>query len=182
MQKTKRKEGDMMNFEEIESMENEEKIKRLRESIENDTSYWKKILLLMSIESEDSELLDLIIENKRKEIDLLKEKYKIKDSIEIEEIKNIIKGRDFFNVIEKIVNGTQDDEYAKASLYVLEILNRIPREYYDAISKKFIIELQKRAQKTEKGVKYNNSNLLKNISQEGIDILALINNKFWEKK
>jgi len=170
-----------MNLEKIETMDNEEKIKKLREVIENDASYWKKIVLLTSIETEDTELLDLIIENKRKEIDLLKAKYKIKDSIEIEEIKNIIKGKDFHNAIEEIVNGTQDDEYAKASFYVLEILNRIPRRYYDLINKNFIIELQKRAKNTKKTLEQNNYDLLENISKEGIEILALINNKFWDK-
>lgn len=170
-----------MNYEEILKLSNEEKIKKLSKLVENDVNYWKKVQLLISIEGEDTEFLDFILDNKRREIELLKEKYCIKNDIKIEQIKEIIKGKNFSNAMEEIINNTQNERYTRACAYVLEILNRIPKEYYKLINTNFIIELQKRTKGVNLEIDFNKIDLEKNIPEEAKEVLALINSKFWNR-
>ena len=61
-----------MEFEKLSKLDMEKKKEILYNLINDDVSYWKKILIVMSMidENEDIELLDLIIDNKVKEIEL----------------------------------------------------------------------------------------------------------------
>ena len=59
-----------MEFEKLSKLTLKQKKEILADLIEYDVSYWKKILILMAMidKDEDTELLDLVIENKIEEI------------------------------------------------------------------------------------------------------------------
>ena len=66
-----------MEFEKLSKLTLKQKKEILADLIEYDVSYWKKILILMAMidKDEDTELLDLVIENKIEEINLANKKY-----------------------------------------------------------------------------------------------------------
>ena len=66
-----------MEFEKLSKLSMERKKEILADLIKNDTSYFKKIMILMAMveENEDTELLDLIVEHRREEIELANKKY-----------------------------------------------------------------------------------------------------------
>ena len=55
-----------MEFEKLSKLAVEQKEEILSDLIQNDVSYWKKVLILASMidQNEDTELLDLVIEHK----------------------------------------------------------------------------------------------------------------------
>jgi len=68
-----------MDLEKLSNLTLEQKKEILADLIKDDVTYWKKIAILMSMtdENEDTELLDLIVEHKREEIDLANKKYQL---------------------------------------------------------------------------------------------------------
>lgn len=61
-----------MNLEQLNQLSQEEKEKMLIDLIKNDITYWQKLLLILNIEDDKYErLLDVIIENKAKEIKIV---------------------------------------------------------------------------------------------------------------
>jgi len=171
-----------MEFEKLAKLDIEKKKEILYDLINDDVSYWKKILILMSMvdENEDVELLDLIIDNKFKEIELANKKYNL--NLKINQTKDKNKIKNYASIMENIVNGSDDLNYSKASREVLEILKFIPKQYYDSINKKFIRRLEDSANKNydfevSGNKKYTELNLL----NETQDILSIISDKFWNK-
>lgn len=171
-----------MEFEKLCNLSNETKKEILIELIKNDISYWKKILILMTMieENEDTELLDMVIKHKIEEINLANKKYNLE--INNNEMKNTIDVRNYTKAMQGIINNRTDNIYSKASSQVLEILKYIPEKYYKAINKNFLDRLEKMADKNytfkvEPNIPFSNLNLL----EETKDILALISNKFWKK-
>lgn len=171
-----------MEFEKLLKLDMEKKKELLYDLINDDVSYWKKILILMSMvdENEDVELLDLIIDNKLREIELANKKYNL--NLKQNETKDKNKIKNYASIMESIVNGSDDLNYSKASREVLEILKFIPKQYYDSINKKFIERLEENANKEYnfkilENYKYTDLNILK----ETQDILSIISDKFWNK-
>jgi len=165
-----------MDFEELEKLTKEEKINMLNDLVVNDLSYWKKILLAMSLSDEDdSEVLDMIVENKISEIDFICKKYNLQNDVDI-----VNRQRNLTKILSMILDGNNGDEkYAKACKQVLEILKYIPKEYYEKISSKFITNIKKHADenynfKIEVGVPFSKIDMF----EETEDLLLLISNKF----
>ncbi len=168
-----------MEFEKLSKLAVEQKEEILSDLIQNDVSYWKKVLILASMidQNEDTELLDLVIEHKIEEINLANKKYGL--SLKYNDINNSnLKGN--ISIMEKILNGSNDATYSRACKEVLEILKFIPNEYYNKINKKFIERLEKNAEKDYKISILKNTNFTDlNILNETKEILSLISNKFW---
>ena len=136
-------------------------------------------LMAMIDESEDTELLDLIIEHKRQEINLANKKYNL--YLKCNEIGNTDK-KNYIAVMSKILNGSNDAKYCKACKEVLEILKYIPNEYYNRINKNFIERLEKNSDNNYNiSITENTQYKDLNILQETKEILTLISNKFWSK-
>ncbi len=168
-----------MEFEKLSKLTVEQKKEILADLIEDDVSYWKKVLILMAMidENEDTELLDLVIEHKIEEINLANKKYNL--SLKYNEI-NSTSQKNYVSVMEKILNGSNDARYSRACKEVLEILKFIPDEYYNRINKKFIERLEKNADKVynlsiTKNTNYNDLDIL----NETKEILSLVSDKFW---
>ncbi len=169
-----------MEFEKLSKLTIEQKKEILSDLIENDVSYWKKVLILMAMidEDEDTELIDLVIEHKIEEINLANKKYNL--SLEYNEINNNGQ-RSYASVIEKILNGSNDIKYSKACKEVLEILKYIPDDYYNRINKEFLERLEKNADTNHnllitKNTEFNSLDIL----NETKEILSLISIKFWK--
>ena len=96
-----------MEFEKLSKLTVEQKKEILADLIEDDVSYWKKVLILMAMidENEDTELLDLVIEHKIEEINLANKKYNL--SLKYNEI-NSTSQKNYVSVMEKILNGSND--------------------------------------------------------------------------
>lgn len=174
-----------MDWNRIEEWKNEEKIEALKEVIENDNNYYKKILTLMTIENndEENELLETIIDNRRKEIDLFQKKFGllIKKQFSYEQIYENTKDREF-DYIMKIIVEKKSDNYlhSKACKQVLEILHCMPKEYYDKINLNFIKNLEEQAKGIEQMEIKEVCDFEKlDILEETKDMFALISNKFW---
>lgn len=168
-----------MEFEKLSNLSEEQKKEILADLIEDDVSYWKKVLILMAMidENDDTELLDLVIEHKIEEINLANKKYNL--FLKYNEI-NSTNQKSYVSVMEKIINGSNDTRYSKACKEVLEILRFIPDEFYNRINKKFIERLEKNADKVyslsiTKNTNYNELDIL----NETKEILSLVSNKFW---
>ena len=71
-----------MDFDKILNLDDENKIKLLKQIIENDLSYWKKILILISMKEKSSEpkLLETIINNKRTEMEVFYKEFNIEET------------------------------------------------------------------------------------------------------
>lgn len=174
-----------MNWNKIEEWKNDERIEALRDIIENDNSYWKKILVLMTMEHDDeeNELMETILENRRKEIEIFEKKFgiKLKKEFSYEQIYENTKDRDF-NYIMKVMVENKNDNYlhAKACKQVLEILHCMPKEYYEKINLNFITNLENQAKTIEQVEIKEVCDFDKlEILEETKDMLALISNKFW---
>lgn len=167
-----------MGFEKLSELTTEQKKMILSNLIENDVSYWKKLLILMSMvdENEGTELIDLIIEHKIEEIDLANKKYNL--FLKYNELDN--EKENYISVMEKIINGCNNEKYGKACKEVLEILKYIPSNYYFRISKKFIQRLETNADSTHQFLITDNMQFDDlEILDETQKILLLISNKFW---
>lgn len=168
-----------MEFAKLSNLTLEQKKEILSDLIEDDVSYWKKVLILMAMidEDEDTELLDLIIEHKVEEINLANKKYNL--SLKYNEI-NHARPKSYVSVMEQLLNGSNNAIYSRACKEVLEILKFIPDEYYNKINKKFIERLEKNADYDyniliTKNTNYNELDIL----NETKEILSLVSNKFW---
>ncbi len=175
----------MMDWNKIDEWKNEERIEALKEVIENDNNYYKKILTLMTIENDDdeNELMETIIENRRKEIDLFQKKFGIliKKEFSYEQIHESTKNRDF-NYVMKILVENKKENYlhSRACKQVLEILHCMPKEYYEKINLNFIKSLEEQAKCIEQMEIKEVCDFEKlDILEETKDMLGLINNKFW---
>lgn len=168
-----------MEFENLLKLTDEQRKEILSDLIQNDVSYWKKILILTAMveNDEDTELLDLIINNKIEEINLANKIYNL--SIKHDE-KSDEKQINYSHAMKKILEETDDPVYNKACREVLEILNHIPEKYRNMINKNFVKRLEKKA---DKNYEFKISSDAKftdiNIFNETKEILLLINNKFW---
>ena len=170
-----------MEFEKLSKLTLKQKKEILADLIEYDVSYWKKILILMAMidKDEDTELLDLVIENKIEEINLANKKYNL--FLKYNEINNT-NPKNYVLVMEKILNGSNDTRYSRACKEALEILEFIPDRYYNKINKKFIERLEKSADKVyslsiTKETNYNDLDIL----NETKEILSLVRDKFWNE-
>ena len=170
-----------MEFEKLSKLTLKQKKEILADLIEYDVSYWKKILILMAMidKDEDTELLDLVIENKIEEINLANKKYNL--FLKYNEVNNT-NPKNYVLVMEKILNGSNDTRYSRACKEALEILEFIPDRYYNKINKKFIERLEKSADKVyslsiTKETKYNDLDIL----NETKEILSLVRDKFWNE-
>lgn len=174
-----------MNWNKIEEWQNEEKIEALKDAIENDNNYWKKVLVLMTMgeENDDNELLETILDNRRKEIQIFQKKYGIslKKEFSYEQICEATKDRDF-NYVMKILVENKNDNYlhARACKQVLEILRCMPKKYYEKINLNFIKNLEGQSKLIEhmeikEVCDFENLDIL----EETKDMLGLISNKFW---
>lgn len=168
-----------MEFEKLLKLTVEQKNEILADLIENDVSYWKKILILMAMidENDDTELLDLVIEHKIEEINLANKKYNL--SLKYNDI-NSESQKSYVSIMKKILNGSNDARYSRACKEVLEIFKFIPDEYYNRINKKFIERLEKNADKDynlsiTKDTNYNDLDIL----NETKEILLIVSDKFW---
>ena len=171
-----------MEFEKLSKLDIEKKKEILYDLINDDVSYWKKILILMAMmdENEDGELLDLIVEHKVEEINLANKKYNF--NLKNNEVKDASNLKNYASIMEKILNGSDDLNYSKACREVLEILKYIPSQYYDSINKKFIERLEENANKeynfkVTENIEYTDLIIL----NETQDILSIISDKFWNK-
>ena len=168
-----------MEFENLLKLTDEQKKEMLKELIQNDVSYWKKILLLTAMveKDEDAELLDLIINNKIEEINLANKIYNLSIKHDEKSDNNQI---NYSHAMKKILEETDDPVYNKACREVLEILSHIPEEYRNMINKNLVERLEKNA---DKNYEFNIPSDAKfsdlNILNETKEILLLINNKFW---
>lgn len=170
-----------MEFEKLSKLTLKQKKEILADLIEYDVSYWKKILILMAMidKDEDTELLDLVIENKIEEINLANKKYNL--FLKYNEVNNT-NPKNYVLVMEKILNGSNDTRYSRACKEALEILEFIPDRYYNKINKKFIERLEKSADKVyglsiTKDTNYNDLDIL----NETKEILSLVRDKFWNE-
>ena len=170
-----------MEFEKLLKLTMEQKKEVLSDLVKDDVSYWKKITILMAMSSEDdnTELIDMIIEHKVEEINLINKKYGL--DIKFSEIANNSKGGLHVSTIEKILNGSNDIKYSKACNEVLEILKHIPVDYYNKINKNFIERLKSNSYKNHEltiseDVEFNSLNIL----NETKEILGLISDKYWK--
>ena len=137
------------------------------------------ILMAMIDKDEDTELLDLVIENKIEEINLANKKYNL--FLKYNEVNNT-NPKNYVLVMEKILNGSNDTRYSRACKEALEILEFIPDRYYNKINKKFIERLEKSADKVyglsiTKETNYNDLDIL----NETKEILSLVRDKFWNE-
>lgn len=169
-----------MEFEKLSELTMEQKKEILSSLIINDVSYWKKIMILMSMidESEDTEMLDLIIEHKIEETNLAKRKYNL--SLKSKKIEKEDKG--YGSVIKKILEGSNDVNYSQACKEAVEILKYIPEEYYNRINKKLIERLESDADESYNLIitpdaKFESLNIL----NETKEILSLLSDKFWKQ-
>ena len=170
-----------MEFEKLSKLTLKQKKEILADLIEYYVSYWKKILILMAMidKYEDTELLDLVIENKIEEINLANKKYNL--FLKYNEVNNT-NPKNYVLVMEKILNGSNDTRYSRACKEALEILEFIPDRYYNKINKKFIERLEKSADKVyslsiTKETNYNDLDIL----NETKEILSLVRDKFWNE-
>lgn len=170
-----------MEFEKLSKLTLKQKKEILADLIEYDVSYWKKILILMAMidKDEDTELLDLVIENKIEEINLANKKYNL--FLKYNEVNNT-NPKNYVLVMEKILDGSNDTRYSRACKEALEILEFIPDRYYNKINKKFIERLEKSADKVyglsiTKETNYNDLDIL----NETKEILSLVRDKFWNE-
>ena len=169
-----------MEFENLSKLSIEQKKEILAELIENDVSYWKKVLILMSMidENDDTELLDLVIEHKIEEIDLANKKYNL--FLKYNESNSDTSQKSYVSVMEKILNGSNEARYSRACKEVLEILRFIPDEFYNRINKKFIERLEKNADKDYNlSITLNTNYTELDILNETKEILSLVSDKFW---
>lgn len=166
-----------MKFENLSKLTIEEKKEILKDLIENDVSYWKKIMILMTMvdENEHTELLDLIIEQKIEEINLANKLYDLN-------LKRTDNSKNYASVMEKIINGSDDAMFKKACNEVLEILHYIPNYYYEKINKSFIEKIKDNTDNIKtlfinENTKFDDLNILSQTNQ----MLALISDKFWNE-
>lgn len=167
------------NFENINKLTDEQQKILLKKLIENDVSYWKKVITLLSMGEENKEFLDFIIENKRKEIEYFNSIYKFKvKSLDLEDILKISSDTNYIETMEKIV--TNDILNAKACTQVMEILKLVSQEYVDKINPKFLDNIRKNSSASYKFEIYENDKFEElNILKETKEILSIISSKYW---
>ena len=135
-----------MELEKLLKLTMEQKKEILSDLVKNDVDYWKKITILMAMSSDgdNTELIDMIIEHKVEEIKMINKKYNL--DIKFSEVADNNE-KVHASTIEKILNGSNDEKYSKACSEVLEILKYIPVDYYDKINKNFIERLNSNSDK-----------------------------------
>lgn len=168
-----------MEFEKLSKLSDNKKREILAHLIKNDVIYWKKIMILLAMsEEDDTEMLDLVIENKIKEINLANSKFNL--GLNKEEIQNTSGDHNYTKVMEMLLGDNLDSTYSIACKQVLEILNHIPSNYCELINKKFLERLEQLADvnyelKIHQDLLFEKLELL----EETKEILELISYKFW---
>ena len=173
-----------MNVDDIEKLSEEEKIELLKNTIVNDNLYLRKLYILLNLDNEKgSELMEKILENKAEEERIFTKEFGIalNKTFNIDDIKNSINNQNFSDAM-KIMLDDENIEfsYQRACSQVLEILQFIPDEYRCRVNENFIKKLQELANIEEPLVvreigKFSDLKILNETKQ----ILALINNKYW---
>lgn len=177
-----------MNWNKIEEWKDDERIEALRNAIENDNNYWKKILVLMTMKNDDeeNELMETILENRRKEMEIFEKKFGIslKKEFSYKQIQESTKDRDFNYIMKTMVENKNDNYlHSRACKQVLEILHCMPKEYYEKINLNFIKNLEEQSKSIEQMEIKEVCDFDKlDILEETKDMLALISNKFWNDK
>lgn len=175
-----------MDIDKILSLDDENKIKLLKQIIENDLNYWKKILLLLSINEnyDNSELIENIVNSKRIEMDMFYKIYNIEPNNELKEKLNFNTKENLSKLMENIINNNVNStEYKIACSQTLEILKHIPKYYYNKINNNFILRLEENIDPVykfsiDKNIEYSKLNLTKDTE----DLLLIISNKFWKNE
>lgn len=176
-----------MNWEKVDKWKDTERINELKNVIENDENYWKKLTLIFTMENikNKNKFIDMITNHKLEEQKMFEQEFGIsfKRVFSFEDIKLDTKDRDYSEIMKKIVDNSEnfDYSYAKASKQVLKIINHMEDGFYQKINRNFIEKLHENARKVkksdiEKVCDFNELNLL----DETKDILALIYHKFWK--
>ena len=126
---------------------------------------------------DDNGMLDMVIDNRRAEMDLLDNKRSNIKLFSFEELKN----RNVELNLEEVF-AKENLKYAKSCKEVLEILNYIPEKFYDKIDSEFIKKMKEIAD-NEYEFKILPHENISNIEllEETKDILALMMKKFWGK-
>lgn len=176
-----------MDWEKVDRWKENDRINELKKIIENDENYWKKLILIFTMENikNKSKIIDMITNHKLEEQKMLEEEFGIslKRVFSFEDIKLDTKDRDYSKILKKLVNNSEnfDYNYAKASKQVLKIINHTEEGLYEKINKNFIKKLQENAKRVKKSDIEDVCNLNElNLLEETKDILALIYHKFWE--
>lgn len=176
-----------MDFDKILNLEDENKIKLLKQIIENDLSYWKKILILISIKekSGESKLIETIINNKRMEMEIFYKEFNIEqtdDDLFTQEL-NFNAKENIQKLMGNIITNNKSVEYKIACTQTLEILKHIPKSYYNKINNNFISRLE---QNVDPIYKFNIDNKVAfselDITKDTEDLLLLISDKFWKNE
>lgn len=176
-----------MDFDKILNLEDENKIKLLKQIIENDLSYWKKILILISIKekSGESKLIETIINNKRMEMEIFYKEFNIEqtDNDLFTQELNFNAKENIQKLMGNIITNNRSVEYKIACTQTLEILKHIPKSYYNKINSNFISRLEQNADPI---YKFNIDNKVAfselDITKDTEDLLLLISDKFWKNE
>ncbi len=176
-----------MDFDKILNLDDENKIKLLKQIIENDLSYWKKILILISMKEKSSEpkLLETIINNKRTEMEVFYKEFNIEETEDnlFTQALNFNAKENMQKLMENIITNSKSVEYKIACSQTIEILKHIPEFYYNKINNDFISRLEQNADpiykfKIDNKVKFSELNITKDTE----DLLLLISDKFWKSE
>lgn len=184
-----------MNIENITELSENEKKDILKDIIMNDVSHWKKVLVLMQME-DNKGLLDVVLDNKRTEIDLLEQIIGNKIGGEIPEF-NIfseeystdgfsfaeLANRDISNIQKDFINNDNlKEKYGKACKEVSEFIKYIPGEFYNKIDKNFLSKLDELVDSEYEFTINSSANLSAiHLKEETKDLLALMLIKYWSK-
>lgn len=175
-----------MDFDKILNLDDENKIKLLKQIIENDLNYWKKILILISMKekNDNSKLLETIIDNKRLEMDIFYKEFDIEETDELFENELNFNARENIQKLMKnIVNNSKSIEYKIACTQTLEVLKHIPQSYYNKINNDFILRLKENSDPVYKFNIDNESDFSNlNLTKDTEDLLLLISDKFWKNE
>ena len=171
-----------MMYEQLSNLTIEQQKELLANLIEDDVSYWKKVLLLMAMvnESEDTELLDLVIEHKIEEINLTNKKYNL--SLKYNGINDANQKEKISLEEEKAdkSNNTRNNKVSRVCAEVLEIIKFIPEEYYKRINKKIIEKFERNADKSYRlSIAPDTSYSDLDVLNETREIISLLGSKFW---
>lgn len=173
-----------MDISKILSLDDENKIKLLKQIIENDLSYWKKILILISMKEnhDNSELIESIVNSKRTEMDIFYKIYNIEPNIDLKEQLTFNPRENLSKLMENIISNNVDStEYKIACSQTLEILKHIPEYYYNKINNNFISRLKENIDPFYKFSIDNNIEYSKLIlTKDTEDLLLIISDRFWK--
>lgn len=161
---------DKSEIDKIALLPYEKKKELLSTIIQNDVSYWKKILLLLNMMPEDGEtdLFDLVVKHKIEEVELANKKY----NLQLNNMESISSSEDNTEII--------NDLFSKVCREVLDVLKYIPTNYYERINRLFLEKLENNADSKYSIVINKDSKFddLK-ISPKTKEVITMISEKYW---